>query len=127
MADHDVFRVKVGVENLSLSDVGDLAHAKGIGGAAKGGWGVDITRLHRALIAARGTLAANDVVASGFTAREMTAQMNLRNGLLRIDPIKFSQGEKGTATATVEALLANIQQPTVTVNAEAWPIELSKT
>lgn len=126
MSDHDSLRVSVDVEQLSLKEIGELLRTPGVGGTVNGGWKIDITKPRRDLIAARGSFTATDLVAKDFQARQVTGEMNLRNGLLRIDPVQFRHGESGQATATVEARMANLQQPTVALNVQAWPVALSK-
>jgi hypothetical protein len=75
----------------------------------------------------RGSFKASDVAANKFTADEATGEMLLRNGQLRVDPIKFRKGDKGSATASIDTTLADLKNAGVLVNVEAWPVQLSAT
>jgi hypothetical protein len=71
-----------------------------------------------------GRAEARDVVISPqLAAGNVSASIDLRNGILRLEPIQIRQ-QDGTIGATVELALATPAQWQVSAEARQWPVEL---
>ena len=117
----------VGVEQLSLKEVGELFRTPGVKGSLAGSWTIDINKPRRDLLAMKGSFKASDVAFNQIDADEVTGEMNLKNGTLHVDPIRLRKGEKGQATAAIETTLADARKPQLTLSTVEWPVTLGPT
>ena len=125
LTESEALRIQVGVQHLSLPEVGDLLKVTGLQGESNGEWTIDITKPKLNLLEMRGSLDAKDVSFRDVHADTMTAQMKLHNGTLQIDPIELHRAEKGVTIASFETTLDDLTAPTLDVKTTAWPIHLS--
>lgn len=131
----DPLRVKIAANGLKLKDVGDLLRTPLDGGDATGEWTIDVPLpgVRGDTVAMAGSLRASDVVIGGggdheqFRADQMTAQMSLKDGLFRADPITLRRADgdvSGTARLTVQTTLGEPARPSIVLAAQTWPVEV---
>jgi hypothetical protein len=125
MSDTFALRATVTAKDVSLRDLGEVGGTTAIDGKASGSWTIDIPKMRRDLMAAKGSFEASDVVAAAFKAEKVTGQLSVRNGLVRIDPLELRQG-KGTTVATIETTFADLRKPSLLFNTNAWPVAVGR-
>src|SRR5439155_4392678 len=114
--------------------------AAGMSGVGNGQFVLDIplpfSKTHLSTLAGKGSLDASAVVAGAFAADSASAQLSLRDGVLRIDPIAFHKadrdmngqgGQAGQAVVSIETQTADLLKPTVKLSAQNWPVRLAAT
>src|SRR5439155_6720886 len=111
--------------------------AAGMSGVGNGQFVLDIplpfSKTHLSTLAGKGSLDASAVVAGAFAADSASAQLSLRDGVLRIDPIAFHKadrdmngqgGRAGQAVISIETQTADLLKPTVKLSAQNWPVRM---
>src|SRR5439155_1567700 len=111
--------------------------AAGMSGVGNGQFVLDIplpfSKTHLSTLAGKGSLDASAVVAGAFAADSASAQLSLRDGVLRIDPITFHKadhdmngqgGRAGQAVISIETQTADLLKPTVKLSAHNWPVRM---
>ena len=119
----------VAINALSLQEVGQLMRTKELSGTAAATLAFKIPGLDRSRLQVSGKLSVNDArfraASQELLAQSLTARIDVRNGLARIDPIEIKQ-ESGQITATAEFALATPMLWQINAAAQQWPLDLAE-
>jgi hypothetical protein len=130
------FRVVLRLDGVQLRELGDLLAQPLEGGSGTGMFTIDVPIRRPTLetVAAKGAFDATNVAAGGeneaqspFHADQVKGEVTLRDGLLRVDPVRFTRAERdvrGEATLSVELTTASPKTPTLKLSAQSWPLGL---
>jgi hypothetical protein len=106
--------------------VGDLFRSEGLAGVASGSVQAKVSALNRNRIEMTGRAEARDVLISPqFAADSVSASIDMRNGILRLEPVQIRQHD-GSIGAAIELALATPAQWQVSAEAHQWPVEVKQ-